>query len=134
MGGNLCGVSSGEALSRWCAAVVSGNALPDFATAPRWAQDGMPNWVDQTEPTDQNADSTGCGMAFISWMLSLGISLERIARGMVRLGDAATLADLYGVLAGEPAPRAWPQFKAAVLALPGGVSGDDPFGAAAPRG
>jgi hypothetical protein len=45
MGGNLCGVSTGEALSRWCAAVVGGNALSDFATAPRWAQDGMPNFV-----------------------------------------------------------------------------------------
>src|SRR5262245_39893527 len=38
MGGNLCGVSSGEALSRWCAAVISNNALADFATAPHWTQ------------------------------------------------------------------------------------------------
>src|SRR6266403_330398 len=63
MGGNLCGASTGEALSRWCAAVVGGNALSDFATAPQGAQDGMPNYVDQTAPTDQDADSTGCGMA-----------------------------------------------------------------------
>jgi hypothetical protein len=35
MGGNLCGVNTGEALSRWCAASVSNNALSDFATAPR---------------------------------------------------------------------------------------------------
>jgi len=34
MGGNLCGVSTGEALSRWCAAKVGKNALSDFATAP----------------------------------------------------------------------------------------------------
>ena len=39
MGGNLCGVSTGEALSRWCAAVVGSNALSDFATAPTWAND-----------------------------------------------------------------------------------------------
>src|ERR1700722_6747171 len=32
MDGNLCGESTGEALSRWCASVVSGNALSDFAT------------------------------------------------------------------------------------------------------
>jgi len=31
MGGNLCGVSTGEALSRWCAVVVGNNALADFA-------------------------------------------------------------------------------------------------------
>ena len=30
MGGNLCGVSTGEALSRWCAVVVGNNALADF--------------------------------------------------------------------------------------------------------
>src|ERR1700680_2524799 len=34
MGGNLCGQNTGEALSRWCAAVISNNALADFATAP----------------------------------------------------------------------------------------------------
>jgi hypothetical protein len=37
MGGNLCGVSTGEALSRWCATVVGNNALPDFTTAPQSA-------------------------------------------------------------------------------------------------
>jgi len=56
MNGMLCGYSTGEALSRWCAAVVGSNALADFATAPLWAQDGMPNWVDQTEQTDQDAN------------------------------------------------------------------------------
>ena len=64
MGGNLCGVSTGEALSRWCAAVISNNALSDFATAPQWAQDGEPDYVNQTDPTDQSADSTGCGISF----------------------------------------------------------------------
>src|SRR5215467_5945131 len=85
MGGNLCGVSTGEALSRWCAAVIGGNALSDFATAPTWFNDGMPNYVDQTDPTDQNADSTGCGMAFISWLMSQGQSLSSIAQEMVQL-------------------------------------------------
>src|SRR5690349_8004154 len=31
MGGNLCGLSTGEGLSRWCAALTSDNALSDFA-------------------------------------------------------------------------------------------------------
>src|SRR5258708_3695604 len=87
MGGNLCGVSTGEALSRWCAAVVGGNALSDFATAPRWAQDGMPNYPHQTAPTDQDADSTGCGMAFLSWLMSQGFALNTIAPAMLALGD-----------------------------------------------
>jgi hypothetical protein len=127
MNGNLCGYSNGEALSRWCAAVVSSNALPDFATAPTWAQDGMPNWVDQTEQTDQDADSTGCGMAFISWLLSQSHNLPTIAQGMVSLGDSGTLAGLYAQLTGQPAGNAWSTFLAAVQALPGGVTSDDPF-------
>src|SRR6267143_3559005 len=90
MGGNLCGVSTGEALSRWCAAIVGNNALADFATGPQWAHDGLPNYVDQTDPTDQNADSTGCGMVFISWLMSQGYSLANIAQEMVSFGDAGT--------------------------------------------
>jgi hypothetical protein len=127
MNGRLCGLSTGEALSRWCAAAVSSNALADFATAPRWAQDGMANWVDQTEQTDQGADSTGCGMAFLSWLLSQNHSLSQIAQAMVGLGDSGTLAALYAHLTQNPATNAWPAFSAAVQGLSAGVSSDDPF-------
>ena len=127
MNGQLCGESTGEALSRWCAAVVGNNALADFATAPVWAQDGMPDWVDQTEPTDQGVDSTGCGMAFLSWVLSQGHTLAEIAQAMVALGDSGTLAQLYGQLTGNPITGAWSGFTAAIDALPGGVTSDDPF-------
>jgi hypothetical protein len=131
MGGNLCGESTGEALSRWCAAATSNNALADFATAPQWAQDGMPNWVDSTENTDQDADSTGCGMAFLSWLMSQGYKLGKIAPEMVSLGDAGTLAQLYANLTGDSASHAWPNFQAAVQGLANGVTSDDPFGALA---
>ena len=129
MNGQLCGFSTGEALSRWCAAVVGSNALSDFATAPTWAQDGMANWVDQTDPSDQEADSTGCGVAFLSWVLSQGHSLAEVAQAMVGLGDSGTLAQLYGQVTGNAATSAWSQFTAAVNALPGGVTSDDPFNA-----
>jgi hypothetical protein len=129
MNGQLCGYSTGEALSRWCAAVVGENALSDFATAPTWAQDGMPNLVDKTDPTDQDADSTGCGMAFLSWVLSQGHDLAQIAQAMVALGDSGTLAELYGQVTGDSATTAWSQFTAAINALAGGVTGDDPFDA-----
>ena len=131
MGGNLCGVSTGEALSRWCAAQIGNNALSDFATAPTWAQDGMPDFVDKTDPTDQSADSTGCGMAFLSWMLSQGYSLAKIAPAMVALGASGTLAQLYARLTSLQASAAWSSFKAAVNALPNGVTNDDPFGGGA---
>jgi hypothetical protein len=127
MNGSLCGFSTGEALSRWCATVVSSNALADFATAPAWAQAGMPDWVTKTEQTDQDGVSTGCGMAFISWLLSQGEHLAQIAQAMVKLGDSGTLAALYAQLTGDAATNAWPKFQAAVNALPGGVTTDDPF-------
>jgi hypothetical protein len=130
MNGNLCGQSTGEALSRWCAAAVGNNALSDFATAPVWAQDGMPDFVNKTDPTDQNADSTGCGMAFLSWLMSQGHSLDKIAPAMVALGDAGTLAQLYANLTSDAAANAWPKFQNAVQALPNGVTNDDPFGGA----
>ncbi len=128
MNGNLCGESTGEALSRWCAAAVSNNALLDFATAPQWAQDGMPDFVDKTDSTDQNADSTGCGMAFLSWLMSQGYTLDKIAPAMVALGDAGTLAQLYANLTSDAASNAWPNFQNAIQGLPNGVTSDDPFG------
>jgi hypothetical protein len=130
MGGNLCGVSTGEGLSRWCAAIIGNNALADFATAPSWAQAGMPDFVTRTEDTDQNAVSTGCAMAFLSWLQSLGYPLGRIAPAMVKLGTGGTLAQLYAALSGKPATDALPAFLAAVKALPR-ISSDDPFGAGA---
>jgi len=129
MGGNLCGVSTGEALSRWCAASVSNNALGDFATAPTWFKDGAPDFVSKTDPTDRAADSTGCGMAFISWLLSQKIALGTIARELVLLGAAGTFAGLYGNVTDNDPKAAWPTFMSAVQGLKGGVTSDDPFGA-----
>jgi hypothetical protein len=129
MNGSLCGESTGEALSRWCAAEISNNALADFETAPQWAQDGMPNYVDNTDPTDQGADSTGCGMAFLSWLMSIGYSLNQIAPKMVELGDSGTFAQLYASLTSDSASNAWSKFQTAIQALPNGVTSDDPFGA-----
>src|SRR5882757_11122654 len=128
MGGNLCGASTGEGLSRWCAAVISNNALADFATAPQWAQSGMPDFVNQTEATDQNAVSTGCTMAFLSWLMSQNHPLGQIAPAMVSLGDNGTLAQLYANLTSDSQQNAWPLFQSAVEALPGGITNDDPFG------
>jgi hypothetical protein len=129
MGGNLCGQNTGEALSRWCAAIVGNNALADFATAPTWARNGMPDFVNRTDNTDQNATSTGCGMAFLSWLQSLGFSLNKIAPAMVKLGTSAALAQVYAVLTSAPQSDAWPKFLAAAKLLPK-ILNDDPFGGA----
>jgi hypothetical protein len=91
----------------------------------------MPDYVNQTDPTDQNADATGCGMAFLSWLMSQGYGLDAIAQGMVALGDAGTLAQLYANLTSNPARNGWPAFQAAIQNLPNGVNSDDPFGGTA---
>lgn len=123
MNGNLCGCSTGEALSRWCAMVVSGNALSDFVSAPTWQQDGMANWVDTTEATDQDYDSIGCGMAFISWLIAKnGMTLGQVAQAMVKNGDNGTLSQLY-----QTPSTAWTDFMAAVNSI-GTIMTDDPFG------
>jgi hypothetical protein len=128
MNGQLCGMSTGEALSRWCASSTSNNALSDFATAPDWAQSGMPDFVNNVDPTDQNPVSTGCGMAFISWLLSRQHTLAQIAQQMVANGDAGTFAALYGALTGDSPANAWPNFINDVNGLAGGVTSDNPFG------
>jgi hypothetical protein len=108
-------------------ALVSGNALADFATAPTWAQKGMPDFVNTTDNTDQNAVSTGCGMAFLSWLQHLGFTLDKIAPAMVALGTSGTLAQLYAKLTSDGQSNAWPKFQAAAKALPQ-IATDDPFG------
>jgi hypothetical protein len=130
MNNQLCGLSTGEALSRWCAGVASSNALSDFATAPTWQQDGSPNFVDKIDSTDQNPDSIGCGMAFISYLMHHGASLKQIARTMVTLGDSGSLADLYATLKMGDKAAAWPSFSTALAGL-SPLTSDDPFAQAA---
>jgi hypothetical protein len=67
-------------------------------------------------------------MAFLSWLMSQGYGLDKIAPAMVSLGDAGTLAQLYANLTSDAASNAWPAFIAAVRNLVGGVTNDDPFG------
>jgi hypothetical protein len=91
----------------------------------------MPDYANKTDPTDQNADSTGCGMAFLSWLMNQGYSLAKIAQAIVGLGEGGTLAQLYAQLTSSPASSAWSAFQRAVRALPNGVTSDDPFGGGA---
>lgn len=129
MNGQLCGLSTGEALSRWCAMITANNAMADFTTAPAWAQAGMPDYVDAIDPTDQDDISTGCGMAFLSWMLSRGATLPQIAQHMVALGDGGTLAAMFARVTGEPANMARSLFQAALQGV--AITSDDPFNALA---
>jgi len=132
MNGNVCGLSAGEALSRWCAMLIGNNALADFTSVPTWVQDREPNWVNKTEDTDQDYNSIGCGMAFLSWLQKLGHPLPTIAQEMVKLGNAGTLEALYASITGDAARHAWPKFKAALAGAGVSLTTDDPFGAMGP--
>lgn len=123
-----CGGSNGEALSRFLAELESGGpkgALAGFATGPDWQAAGRPNWIDATDPTDRHGDSTGCGVVYLYWMVSLGKSPADIAKAGCPDG---TLASNYAALIGKN--TAWQDFSAAVAALPDGVDSDDPWHAA----
>lgn len=129
MQGQLCGLSTGEALSRWCAAVASQNALADFATAPRWVQDGCR--IGSTTPTTPTSTQTApdAGSRSCPGYSASSTALAQLAQAMVALADGGTLAQLYQRLTGQAAAQAWPAFRAAIQALPGPVSSDDPFDA-----
>lgn len=125
-----CGGSNGEALSRFLAELESGGptgALAAFATGPAWDNAGRPNWIDATELTDQDAIATGCGVVYLYWMMSQGHSPAKITQAGCPDGS---LASNYTALTGRP--NAWRDFSAAVAGLPGGVTSDNPWGAAAP--
>lgn len=134
MHGDLCGYSTGEALSRWCAMITSDNALKDFKTAPNWSAQHAPDYVSNFELTDRDPVATGCGMVFISWMLSLGYSFPVIAQSLVQYGgminENGAFAGLYSRLTGDSEVNAYPKFINACRALPGGIpllNRDDAF-------
>jgi hypothetical protein len=71
-GGWDCGASNGEALSRVLAAEIYPNELStqgiSFATGSNWLGSSRPNWVDQTEGSDTEFVSIGCGTLFINYL------------------------------------------------------------------
>lgn len=118
-GGWVCGSSNGEGLSRFCAEQETpAGTLDAFITGPSWAQAGFPDWVTNTESTDQDAVSTGCAIVYIYWMVSLGFGIPQIVQAA-----GATLSANYQKLTGKTS--AYQDLLAAVQNL--SVTADDPF-------
>jgi hypothetical protein len=125
-----CGGSNGESLSRLLAELLSGGpngALSAFATGPAWDKAGRPDWLDSTEPTDQDAISIGCGMVYLYWMISKGFTPAQLTQAAC---PAGTLASNYSALTGSN--TAWLDFSTAVSGLAGPITSDDPWGALPP--
>jgi hypothetical protein len=82
-----CGGSAGEALSRVIGAEFYLNELTppgvngSFKTGDIWLNSSRANFVDNTDPTDRNKVSIGCGALFINWLrFQLGFSLNQIVQ------------------------------------------------------
>jgi hypothetical protein len=114
-----CGFSNGEALSRYCAEQATPpGTLAGFATGPAWDQAGRPDWINKTEQTDQDNVSTGCGIVYIYWMLSLGYAPSRIVQA-----GGATFSANYQALTGRAG--AYTDLLAAIQHLT--IVSDNPF-------
>jgi hypothetical protein len=96
------GDSMGEALSQYCGIVrfQTGHYSYYGSWVQQWL-DAHPrqNFVDQTEPTDRNAISFGCGLAFLYYLTTqLGHNITTVIAA-----GAPTFADVYTTLTGNPA-------------------------------
>jgi len=63
-----CGASNGEGLSRVLATERYPRQIAGFATAPAWLNQGRPDFVNRTDPTDGNPLSTGCSVLFLNYL------------------------------------------------------------------
>ena len=114
-----CGSSNGEGLSRYLAENASPGVMPTWGiTVPSWVSAGYPDWVTKTEGTDRNYISTGCAVAYLYWMRSLGFTISQITQA-----GGATLADNYKALTGKT--TAYNDLVAAVKGLT--ITTDNPF-------
>jgi hypothetical protein len=96
-GGTDCGANGGEALSRFGAELASPGALDDFATVPTWLNGGRVDWINHSDPTDLNAVSTGCALAFIYWLNVIGGHSPLY----ICQNPGVTMADTYKSLTGD---------------------------------
>jgi hypothetical protein len=121
-----CGASNGEGLSRVLANDRYPGAEPlDFVSSAFWLDNGRPDFVNSTDPTDTNYLSIGCSVLFLNWLhTQLGYSWQEIIQA-----GAPTLAETYTNLTGQA--DGWRQFKTLMdTAFPGTPSGlitDNPF-------
>lgn len=66
-----CGSSNGEAFSRVLPTVLNPAWRPWFSTCNSWLNStnpSRPDWVTNTEPTDQDYVSIGCGALFLNYL------------------------------------------------------------------
>ena len=121
-----CGASNGEGLSRILATELYPAELDGFFTAASWLDSDRPDWVSQTDPTDQNAVSTGCAVLFLNYLhYQLNFPWPQIVQAA-----GSTLEQTYHALTGNSGGFA--PFKALLdshfrAGQPSGFTSDNPF-------
>ena len=122
-----CGASNGEGLSRVLSNELYPNTEPPgFVSAPVWLDQGRPDFVNHTDPTDTSYPSIGCSVLFLNWLhTQLGHSWHDIIQA-----GGPTLAQTYHTL-GETGDG-WTRFKQLMDShyppgQPSHVTTDNPF-------
>jgi hypothetical protein len=123
-----CGASNGEGLSRVLANDLYPGAEPsNFVSSASWLDaPGRPDWINNTEGTDQHYVSIGCAVLFLNWTrFQLGYSWTQIIAA-----GASTLAQTYQNLTGQT--DGYPLFMALMdrtypRGTPSGLTTDNPF-------
>jgi len=122
-----CGASNGEGLSRVLATALYPAELNGYTTAAAWLDTpDRPDWVNNTDATDQNPISTGCAVLFLNYLnTQLGYSWEQIVQA-----GAPTLAQTYTNLTGQA--DGWTPFRQQLdnnfpIGTPSGLTTDNPY-------
>ncbi len=123
-----CGFSNGEAISRVLPTVLNPAWRPWFSTGNAWLNStnpSRPDWVTNTEPTDQNVVSTGCGSLFLNYLAyQLNFSWpDIISAGAPTLGQTAANLGLQNAFSDFAALLARHYPPGTAVNLPD----DDPF-------
>jgi hypothetical protein len=100
-----CGASAGEGLSRAVAELLHPGVLDAYSTAGAWLDNGRPNYVDESLPSDLDEMGNGCSVLFLFWLAALGYAWEDIIAA-----GGTTLSQMYETLTGETG--AWETFSA----------------------
>ncbi len=121
-----CGASNGEGLSRVLAEDLYPAELDGYASAGYWLDNGRPDFITITDPTDRNYLSIGCSTLFLNY---LRYQEDFTWQEIVGAG-ATTLAQTYQNLTGQP--DAVTPFMTLLqqyfpVGTPSGLTNDNPF-------
>jgi hypothetical protein len=121
-----CGASNGEGLSRVLATMLYPSELDGYTSAGYWLDNGRPDFVTVTDPTDRNYLSIGCSVLFLNYLRYQ----EDFTWTEIVTAGAPTLAQTYQNLTGQadaltPFTNLLQQFFP--QGTPSGLTTDNPF-------